>query len=145
MMRIRLKDGPFDGQSEDTDDASGQFSTRVAGRRIDYKDSGKTDPADGLRIFVYDTKWRGIEADPRPDPIHPHRYRVVFMARRLGHARGPDGEYPRAPREASVIVEGEHELRVIGYDPPEDPLPRLTRKDWEGKALEAVRERIMRS
>jgi hypothetical protein len=86
-----------------------------------------------------DLRWKGITTQVYKEPCAPNRYRVVFWPARLMSPVGPDGEYPRVPNEACVIVEGDQDLQINHYYPPEDPPPDLSREDYEKKALELVR------
>jgi hypothetical protein len=92
-------------------------------------------------MYVYppgpkDERWRGIDVKVMNDAQEEDAFRVEFWPRELQAPRGPGGEFHRVPRSAAVRVKGDH---VIDFRPPEKPLPHLTQKDYEEKALEAVK------
>jgi hypothetical protein len=89
-----------------------------------------------------DDRWRGIEIELTSDVNTARMYRVDFYPRRPMSDRKPGESGPRVPREASVKVLPGPEPQVFTYVEPEIPSPHLTRKDYEAKALEMVREEI---
>ncbi len=55
-MKIVLRDGPLNGQTVTLAVEDIQYSTRHAGQRVVYKDSGGKDPATGVPVFTFQTK-----------------------------------------------------------------------------------------
>lgn len=150
-MRILLKGGLLDGQTRRVPLECIQFSARVGGKRVVYKNTRSAEPGSGDVVFDWvpddpmdegEERWRGIDIKVFKDRYEPNTYRVEFWPRTLQSIADPSGGHPRVPHPARVIVQSDQELRVSRSDPPEWPIPHLDREDYEAKALEAVREEI---
>jgi hypothetical protein len=87
-------------------------------------------------------KWRVVSIMVYPEGGGPEAYCVEFWPREPAAIVAPGGQPQRVPRPARVWVEGE---RVARYSPPEKPLPHLEQADYEGKAIEAVRQEARKS
>src|SRR3954468_13860468 len=89
-----------------------------------------------------DDRWRGIEIELTSDVNTARMYRVDFYPRRPMSNSKPGESGPRVPDKASGKDLPGPEPQVFTYVEPEIPSPLLTRKDYEAKALEMVREEV---
>jgi hypothetical protein len=52
-MEVMLSGGPLDGETRRVAEECVQYSTRIDGTRVVYRDSGATTPKAKLRIFTF--------------------------------------------------------------------------------------------
>lgn len=84
-------------------------------------------------------KWRGISIRLWPEPEPEGAYRIEFWPRELARLTPGPGKAKRIPRPAVVLVQ---DGRIREYRPPENPMPHLTQRDYEEKALEAIEQEV---
>ena len=53
MHEVILRNGPLEGQRVRLSHDTSQYSERLAGKRVVYRDSGETDPPTGLPTFAF--------------------------------------------------------------------------------------------
>ena len=71
-------------------------------------------------------------------------YEVTFNNKSMMQSRPGDGEIPRVPRSAfvEVFADTEGQCRVVSFHPGEHEVSRLSRPDYERKAIELVAKEI---
>lgn len=89
-------------------------------------------------------RWRGIQYQVRPDPIHADRYEVEFWPNELMAARGPRGEVFPIEGGTVVTIEDQGEPRVIAFHPAEHQYSDLHRSDYEERAIEVLRDQVLK-
>ncbi len=97
-------------------------------------------------VYVYpppykaeEERWRGISVLVFPEQQPQGAYYVEFWPRVPMAMVWPGGPPKRVPRPAGVRVEGEKVIEG-SFRPPEKSWPHLSQRDYEQKAVEAVRQ-----
>jgi hypothetical protein len=89
----------------------------------------------------YDSPWRGYQSTCEEDASAPGLFRLKIFPMTPERAADPEGARHRLPRPAEIHVRGGQAPEVVFYSPPEKDTPDRSQADYEGKAVEIVKEK----